>query len=125
MKISNMKNLESAIKEKSNEIEIYGDISETVLKSGMASGVIFFSAVLFVISIISAIAFSLIFLLTNTEALLGIGIISFCVTIFSVVITITIKAIQKADIMLSIKLHKYRVTKKNNRIILKRKGTVR
>ena len=121
MKISNIKNLEKAIKNKENEIEVNGEISDTVLKSGMVSTIIFFGAVLFTASILVAIAFGILYLIFSTQILISIAIISLCITIFSITITLTITAIQKASIPLALKLHKYRVTKKNNRIVLIKK----
>ncbi len=125
MKISNMKNLADALKTKEKEIEVYGEINDIVLKSGIASTLIFFSFSLFLLSITSSIICAVFYLIITSKIFLIMGVVALCIAIFTVTLILTIRIIQKPSIPLALKLHKYRLTKKNNRIILINKGAVK
>lgn len=121
MKISNIKNLETALKEQQKEIEIYGDISNTVLKSGLVSNIIFICVVTLFIGIVLSVSFGLTYLFTNIYWTMAVAIISICVIIFSLTILLTLKVMQKISIRLSIKIRNYTINKKKGKVVLIRK----
>ena len=55
MKISNMKNLNTALDEKQKEIEIHGNISDKVLRSGLISNIVFVGVVTLIVGMIGTI----------------------------------------------------------------------
>lgn len=121
MKINNIKNLETALKEKSSEIEIYGDISNTVLKCGLLSNILSFCLILCFLSIASAIIFFILCLAVSLNWALTATVISICTLIFATTIILTLKFTQKAPVFLAVKLRGYTINKKNGRVILVRK----
>ena len=121
MKVNNIDNLKKVIKDKEKEIEIYGDINHMVLKAGLVSNIIFFGVVLCCVAgAVAAISIA-IWLITYIYALMAVGIVALCVVIFSLTLIFTIKASQKISVPLAFSLRKYKIEKKNNKIILIKK----
>lgn len=116
-----MKNLNTALNEKQNEIEIYGNISDIVLKSGLVSKVIFAGVITLIVGIIGTIVFGITYLISSIYWTMAVAIISLCLIIFAVTILLTLKFMQKMDIGLAVKLRKYTINKKSGRILLIRK----
>ena len=121
MKISNMKNLNTALNEKQKEIEIHGNISDKVLKSGLISNIVFVGVVTLIVGIIGTIVFGITYLISNIYWTMAVAIISLCVILFAITILLTLKVMQKLDIGLAVKLRKYTVNKKSGKILLVRK----
>lgn len=121
MKVNNIDNLKKVIKNKENEIEIYGDMSDSVLKAGLVSNIIFFGIVLSCVAGVAAVGSIAVWLITYIYALMAVCIVSVCVVIFSLTLIFTIKATQKISVSLAFSLRKYKIKKKNNKIILKKK----
>lgn len=121
MKISNMKNLNTALNEKQKEIEIHGNISDKVLRSGLVSNIIFVGVVTLIVGIIGTIVFGITYLISDIYWTMAVAIISLCVILFAITILLTLKFMQKLDIGLAVKLRKYTVNKKSGKILLVRK----
>ncbi len=121
MKVNNINNLKKAINDNESEIEIYGEIGNIVLKSGMVSNLMFFSAVLSVTAAVISVVSFIVWLGANLYFMMAVGIVFICAVIFSLTFMFTIKATQKMSLSLAIRLRKYNIHKSNNRIILKRK----
>jgi hypothetical protein len=121
MKVSNMKNLLSAVNLKENEIEIHGDFSNQIIKSCMTGTIIFFSVMLMAVSLALAIIFLVLYFILCKTILMAISILALCLLIFALTITFTLKFTQKLSITLSLKLRKYTLHKHNNYVVLKRK----
>ncbi len=121
MKVNNINNLKKAINDNESEIEIYGEIGDIVLKSGMVSNLMFFSAVLSVTAAVISVVSFIVWLGANLYFMMAVGVVSACAVIFSLTFMFTIKATQKMSLSLAIRLRKYAIHKSNNRIILRRK----
>ncbi|MBQ9673357.1 MAG: hypothetical protein IJV39_01895 [Ruminococcus sp.] len=121
MKVSNMNNLIKAVEDKENEIEVHADFTNEVIKAGMTSTIIFTAVVIIATGVAAAAVTAIISLINGNELAMGISIILLCAAIFASTILLTLKAIQKIPLALSLKLRKYTVNKQNNRVVLKRK----
>lgn len=91
MKISNMKNLNTALDEKQKEIEIHGNISDKVLRSGLVSNIIFVGVVTLIVGIIGTIVFGITYLISDIYWTMAVAIISLCVILFAITILLTLK----------------------------------
>ena len=60
-----MKNLNTALDEKQKEIEIHGNISDKVLRSGLISNIVFVGVVTLIVGIIGTIVFGITYLISD------------------------------------------------------------
>ena len=106
---------------KQKEIEIHGNISDKVLKSGLISNIVFVGVVTLIVGIIGTIVFGITYLISDIYWTMAVAIISLCVILFAITILLTLKFMQKLNIGIAIKLRKYTVNKKSGKILLVRK----
>lgn len=121
MKVSNINNLITAINNKESEVEIHGNFSDKVVRCSLISTIVYVSSVISFPCGLLALAFLVLFFILNTELLFGLSIILFCVILFALTLSLTLKASQKIPLSLAFRLHKYRLEKHKNTVILIKK----
>ena len=90
-----MKNLNTALDEKQKEIEIHGNISDKVLRSGLISNIVFVGVVTLIVGIIGTIVFGITYLISDIYWTMAVTIISLCVILFAITILLPLKAVSE------------------------------
>lgn len=121
MKVSNINNLKNALNSGEKEIDFFGDDCQKVIKCGLLSTIVFVGYILLILGAVFTLTFG-VFLIFSRDiwviACFGSGVFAL---LFAFTLLLTLKAIQKIPLSLSIKMRKYTLNKQKGRVLLKRK----
>ncbi len=122
MKVSNVQNLLKALNENETEIELHGDFSESVIKAGLSSSVLYAAGMTAIIAFSASIILGILYLIIKIRFLMLASIVLVLACVFAGATLITMILTQKISLPLSLKLRKYSINKHNDLVVLKLKS---
>ena len=122
MKVSNVQNLLKALNENETEIELHGDFSESVIKAGLSSSVLYAAGMTAIIAFSASVILGILYLIIKIRFLMLASIVLVLACVFAGATLITMILTQKISLSLSMKLRKYSINKHNDLVVLKLKS---
>lgn len=122
MKVSNVQNLLKALNENETEIELHGDFSESVIKAGLSSSVLYAAGMTAIIAFSASVILGILYLIIKIRFLMLASIVLVLACVFAGATLITMILTQKISLTLSMKLRKYSINKHNDLVVLKLKS---